>query len=165
MSRDYFVVTDFVGFIVNKGVFVAGALDPWGLTDKQSRFAQAIADGKTQIEAYRLAYNTENMTRKTIDEAASKAIKHPKIAARIDTLRKTVAFIATRKMAESVIWTRQMSIDGLASIFTDESAPHSARVAALKEINAMHGFNDGIKLNIGGQKDNPIVIAPDEAGL
>jgi len=144
---------------------VARVLDPWGLTDKQSRFAQAIADGKAQTEAYISVYNTENMARKTIHENASRLMANSKVAARIDTLRKTVAFIATQRMAESVIWTRQMSIDGLASIFTDESAPHSARVAALKEINAMHGFNDGIKLNIGGQKDNPIVIAPDEAGL
>ena len=165
MSSVCFVVTDFIGFIINKGVFVAGALDPWGLTERQAKFVQGVADGKTQIEAYRLAYNTQNMARKSIDQNASRLMNNAKIKSRLETLQKTVAFIATRKMAESVIWTRQMSIDGLASIFTDESAPHSARVAALKEINAMHGFNDGIKLNIGGQKDNPIVIAPDEAGL
>jgi hypothetical protein len=36
---------------------------------------------------------------------------------------------------------------------------------ALKELNAMYGFNEATKINIGGQKDNPIIVAPDERDL
>jgi hypothetical protein len=141
------------------------AVNAAGLTDKQEKFAQHVAEGKSQHEAYKTAYNCKTMSRKCIDENASRLMANSKVSARVSQLKRIVDFVATQRMAESVIWTRQMSIDGLCSIFKDPEAPHSARVAALKEINAMHGYNEATKINLGGQKDNPILIAPDEANL
>jgi hypothetical protein len=141
------------------------AVNAAGLTDKQEKFAQHVAEGKSQHEAYKLSYNCKTVSKKSIDETASKLMANPKVRSRVEQLRRIVGFIAEQKMAESVIWTRQMSIDGLCSIFKDPEAPHSARVAALKEINAMHGYNEATKINLGGQKDNPIIVAPDERDL
>ena len=36
------------------------------LTSKQEKFAQTIASGKSQSEAYRMAYNADNMKEETI---------------------------------------------------------------------------------------------------
>ena len=54
-----------------------------GLTVKQNEFVAEIAEGASQTSAYRSAYNTQNMSQKTIWEEASRLRSHPKVAARI----------------------------------------------------------------------------------
>ena len=54
-----------------------------GLTGKQNEFVAEIAEGASQTSAYRSAYNTQNMSQKTIWEEASRLRRHPKVAARI----------------------------------------------------------------------------------
>ena len=138
---------------------------PQGLTHKQEQFCQNIISGMTQHDAYKNAYDAKNMSNKSIDENASKIMKNAKVAPRIAELKTLATFIATQKTSQELIWTREMSIKALLSIYEDNTAPSSARVSAVKEINAMHGYNEPIKVNLGGQKDNPILIAPDEFGL
>ena len=53
------------------------------LTSKQSNFVAAFIDGSSQSAAYSMAYQTENMSQKTIWEESSRLRKHPKVAARI----------------------------------------------------------------------------------
>ena len=53
------------------------------LTVKQNEFVIEIAGGASQALAYRSAYNTQNMSQKTIWEEASRLRRHPKVAARI----------------------------------------------------------------------------------
>jgi hypothetical protein len=131
---------------------------PQGLTAKQEQFCQNIISGMSQYDAYVIAYNAKNMSRKTVDETASKMMKNPKISPRIRELKELATFMATQKTSQELIWTREMSIKALAGIYKDPNAPHSAKVSAVKEINAMHGYNEAIKLNLGGQKDNPILL-------
>ena len=57
-----------------------------GLTVKQNEFVAEIAEGASQTSAYRSAYNTQNMSQKTIWEEASRLRSHPKVAARIEEL-------------------------------------------------------------------------------
>ena len=57
-----------------------------GLTAKQSRFAELLAEGMTNSEAYRLAYGAENMKPATVHNEACKAAQHPKISARVTEL-------------------------------------------------------------------------------
>ena len=64
---------------------------PIRLTAKQEKFAQAIVDGHSQSEAYKLAYDTTNMLRATIHNSAYKLMHHGEIAARIAELRAPVA--------------------------------------------------------------------------
>ena len=54
-----------------------------GLTVKQNEFVAEIAGGASQTLAYRSAYNTQNMSQKTVWEEASRLRRHPKVAARI----------------------------------------------------------------------------------
>ena len=53
------------------------------LTMKQLKYADAVSEGNSQSNAYRGAYDTSKMSRKTIWEAASRLRKNPKVAARI----------------------------------------------------------------------------------
>ena len=53
------------------------------LTQKQLKFAHAVSQGNSQSSAYRGAYDTLQMSPKTIWEASSRLRKNPKVAARI----------------------------------------------------------------------------------
>lgn len=57
------------------------------LTDKQKLFAESIAAGATQAEAYKAAYNTSGSAENTIAANASKEAKKPEIAAYIEKLK------------------------------------------------------------------------------
>ena len=79
------------------------------LTYKQEKFAQAIVDGYSQSEAYKVAYATTNMLPATIHNSAYKLMHHGEIAARISEARQVVAsgLTATR------IWTAGKLVDEL----------------------------------------------------
>jgi len=63
-----------------------------GLTPKQERFATEVASGKTQGDAYRLAFNVRPDTlAATVLRSASKLMADPTISTRVDELRVPVA--------------------------------------------------------------------------
>jgi hypothetical protein len=49
-------------------------------------------------------------------------------------------------LANRVLWTREMSVKALVQTFKESSG--SVKVAAVKELNAMHGYNEPSKLQI-----------------
>jgi len=59
------------------------------LTLKQERFVNALLETGNQYEAYCRAYECENMSRSAIDVEASKLVRHPKIAQRLDRFRES----------------------------------------------------------------------------
>lgn len=61
-----------------------------GLTPKQEKFCQGIVKGLSQADAYRDAYNCENMSDDAIYVNACKLAKDTKIMLRVDELRRTV---------------------------------------------------------------------------
>jgi phage terminase small subunit len=114
------------------------------LTAKQEAFCQGIADGLTQADAYRRAYNAEKMADNTIHVKASELMADGKIAARVAEMRNA--------LAQAMIWRREDSVAVLAKIARDDpEAPHSSIVSAVKELNAMHGFNEPMKVDVGLQ--------------
>lgn len=58
------------------------------LTIKQDKYAQGLFTGLSQREAYKEAYNCENMTDKSIDELACRAANSIKIMSRIACLKQ-----------------------------------------------------------------------------
>lgn len=62
-------------------------LNSHGLTKKQEAFARAVITQDNYSDAYRLAYDAENMTPKTVNEEASRLVSDHKIATRIAELR------------------------------------------------------------------------------
>lgn len=110
------------------------------LTAKQEAFAQGIADGLDQASAYRAAYDAENMSDPAIYVEASRIMDNPKVALRVKELKDA--------LAEKVLWTREMSVKALVQTFKTSSG--SVKVAAVKELNAMHGYNEPSKLHVEG---------------
>ena len=108
------------------------------LTAKQEAFAQAIASGKTQADAYRSAYDAETMKDATVWSKASVLMADGKVAARVEELRKG--------LEKKELWTREMSVKALIGAYKDGNP--TAKIAAVKELNAMHGFNAPTQLSV-----------------
>ena len=79
------------------------------LTVKQEIFVQRLLEGNTQAEAYRFAYNCENMKDKTIIEKASKLMAQSNIRARYEELMnelKQKMFYTVEKANEDLEWIK-----------------------------------------------------------
>jgi phage terminase small subunit len=111
------------------------------LTAKQEAFCQGIADGLGQADAYRRAYDAEGMKDNSIYPKASELMKNGKVSARIAELRAGVQ--------EKQLWSREMSVKALVQAFREGSG--AVKVSAVKELNAMHGYNEPAKLAINAQ--------------
>jgi len=61
------------------------------LTPKQEAFAQGVASGKTQADAYRASFSASKMKAETIQQAASRLMADSKVSARVAELRKPIA--------------------------------------------------------------------------
>ena len=116
------------------------------LTAKQEAFCQGIADGLGQAEAYRAAYDADRMKDSTIYPLASKLMKNSKITARIAELKSA--------LEAKQLWTREMSVKGLVTAYkvANKAANASGMTGAIKELNAMHGYNEPAKLNVKVQE-------------
>jgi len=60
------------------------------LTAKQEKFARLVAEGNTQADAYREAYNALKMADKTVWERASFEASKDKVRTRIEELKKEI---------------------------------------------------------------------------
>ena len=126
------------------------------LTAKQEAFAQAVADGMTQADAYRKAYDAGKMKPETVQNKAHVLMKNGEVAARVKTLRAS--------LQEKALWTRQDSVVALAEIARGGNKPAEV-TAAIKELNAMHGFNAPTKHELAVQFPRTIqVVAGRSAG-
>jgi phage terminase small subunit len=115
------------------------------LTPKQERFAQEVASGKSQAEAYRTAFNVKPTTKPETSQAnASKLMSNTDVSTRVAELRAAAA--------ERVVWTMADSLDVLSTIAKglDSDAKPSDKVNAVKAINAMIGLDAPSKLNLTG---------------
>lgn len=121
------------------------------LTAKQELFAQCIADGMGQADAYRTAYDAEGMADSTIYPKASRMLNEGKVRARVDELKAMVV--------EKQLWTREMSVKGLIQAYriAQDAKTSTGMTAAVKELNVMHGFNEPTKLSITGNMVTRIV--------
>ena len=122
------------------------------LTPKQERFAQEVASGKSQTEAYRIAFNVRPTTKpESVQVSACKLMGEPKVTQRVQELREAAT--------ERLVWTIQDSLDVLASIAKgkDEDAKPSDKVNAVKAINAMYGIDAPSKVNVNGNLVHQIV--------
>lgn len=113
------------------------------LTQKQENFCQAIASGMNASDAYRAAFDTVNATPKTINEHASRKMANAKVKARILELKE--------EMAAKALWTREDSVRALRESIEENG---SVKVSAVKELNAMHGYNAPKKIEHSGTITN-----------
>lgn len=110
------------------------ATNTHGLTEMQEAFCHEYLKTRIASDAYRAVYSTENMSPKTVNEAASRLLSSSKISARLDALR-------SEQGARRRVDLEYLS-DELAAAAIDAAADgnHSARVAALVNLGKLHGI-------------------------
>ena len=112
------------------------------LTAKQEAFAQAIADGKNQSDAYRSAYSAGKMKAETVQNSSYKLVLNGEVTARVKELKQ--------ELANKSLWTREQSVAVLAGVVEAMDAKHSDKINAVKVLNDMQGFNAPTKVDIAG---------------
>lgn len=110
---------------------------------KPEAFCQAYVAAGNASEAYRRAYQAAGMKPSTIHRRAKELMDDSKITARIAELREA--------MAKTVTWTRNDSARALIAIVHGDDANPAAKIAAVKELNAMYGFNAPEKVALDSQ--------------
>lgn len=109
------------------------------MTPKQEAFCRAYLEKGNATEAYRLAYNAENMAQTTVTPKASKLLSQDNIRARLQELRGA--------LVKASLWSRQQSVITLAGIASSQESKASDKIAAVKELNVLHGYNVPVKNN------------------
>lgn len=108
------------------------------LTPKQDKFCQLVADGMTQADAYRTAYNCKTQKTSQI-ENASRLMSDSNISARVSELKEM--------LVNKALWSKEDSINKLKEALEMSDKPNEI-VMVIKELNAMHGFNAPIKQDV-----------------
>ena len=106
------------------------------LTPKQEKFAQCIADGMSQADAYRESFRVRPNTKpESIYVEASKLMANPNVSQRVSDLKGM--------LTERALWSREDSVRVLADIANgvDEEARPGDKVNAVKALNTMHGWD------------------------
>lgn len=135
-----------------------------GLTPKQEEFAVAVANSLTLSDAYKKAYNAENMKAAHIYTAASQLMSNPKVARRVADL---IEFKTQKSMMADVKRVRQHVFDRLMMESINEQSSPNARIKALELLGKIRGIdmfvnggsNGGLMEGEGGEENNPDAAA------
>lgn len=104
------------------------------LTPRQEKFAEAIAIGANQSDAYRMAYPVSMAWKAaSVHNKASAMAKNGDVLARVEKLKEQTVALS--------IWRRQQSIEVLSEIALDQSMKPNDRITAVDKLNVMHGYN------------------------
>lgn len=115
-----------------------------GLTPQQEHFAQMVASGKSQSDAYRDAYDVKPRTKpSTVWEAASRIAADSKVSARIEELKKELEGKALITREE--LLHKQLDVAREAR----EDGNYSASTSALKAASSMLGYDQPKVVNVG----------------
>lgn len=119
-----------------------------GLTSQQEKFAEGVANGKSQAEAYRAAYpKSQKWKPETLWSKASEMMSHRKVSERVAEIRA--------ELAKKSLWTREQSVKVLAEIAM-AAEKDADRVRATAELNKMHGFEAPQKIEHSGTINWPV---------
>ena len=99
------------------------------LTPKQAHFARCVAQGMTQADAYREAYDPKQSTAATIHTLASRVMSRVEVRARVEALikaRERAVVASALSDRDKVLGKLRLWIDG-----TEETDSNRIRVAEL----------------------------------
>ena len=116
-------------------------------TPAQEQFAQLVASGKSQSEAYRTAYPKAKAWK---DEAVwTRASRlFAKVLPRVDAIRA--------ELAERGLWAKSQSVKELVAMVQDPEVRAADRIKAICELNRLHGYYAPEKHEHSGSA--PIVV-------
>lgn len=116
------------------------------LTIKQEKFVQGLIRGLSQRQAYKEAYNANNMMEETIDKEACLLFNSPKISERYNELVKELEDKSIMTAKERMKWLsdvvkgniKQISYSGNGETYENE-AYISDKLKAIDTLNKMSG--------------------------
>jgi phage terminase small subunit len=124
-----------------------------GLTPKREKFAQGVASGMTQADAYRAAFDASKSKPETVQSHASRVMANDKVATRVDALRKK----ATERHLLTVEDILRELEEARVMAATGERPQVSAMVAASMGKAKVLGLASD-KVIHSGDANNPIVV-------
>ncbi|MGL5190864.1 MAG: terminase small subunit [Cetobacterium sp.] len=123
------------------------------LTTKQETFVRELVSGKSQRQAYKVAYGCETWKDASIDRKACEMFANVKIKARYDEL--------IAECNKKTLWTRERAINELVEMLRDskDDKNYQARYNSIRELNTIVGLypkeTKEVELNINKpDKDN-----------
>jgi phage terminase small subunit len=133
-------------------------LATYNLTPKQERFAQEYIKTGNASQAYRIAYDTENMKPATINRKAAELTDNGKIAARIGELQA--------KTEQQTIMSVVRRKERLSEIAEDKKRRDN--IQAIAELNKMEHVYDTAshtQVNIDNRRIEHVEVVLDPRGL
>jgi phage terminase small subunit len=121
-----------------------------GLTVKQEAFAQSLAEGATNSEAYRAAYNADGMAAAVVHTEACKLAQHPKVAMRVEDLlrEKQAKHRLSAVKAEDRIWRQVWGV------LEADATPAAVKVSAAALAAKLAGMvTDKVQIEAGSVAD------------
>ena len=112
------------------------------LTIKEEIFVKRRIEGYSQTEAYRFAFNCENMKDKTVTEKASKLMAKDNVRARYEELMnelKEKAFYTVEKANNDLEWLKLQAKDDIENRGLKQ-ANANAYLGAVKEQISLNGI-------------------------
>ena len=114
------------------------------LTPQQHVFVQGILNGKTQIQAYRDAYNVRTENDSTIAVSANRLMKNPKITALLGSFEESLK----EKIIEDAVRTRRFVMERLHDRVTNAKT-ESVELKALELMGKAVGmFTDRVEQTV-----------------
>lgn len=124
-----------------------------GLTPKRERFAREVALGKTQAEAYRIAFSAAGMKPGTVQQEASRLMANPQVSARVAELTERAA-----ERAEITLESHLRDLMTLRNLAAKEKQMAAAITAEIARGKAA-GVVAPDKRELTGQGGGPIAMA------
>lgn len=121
------------------------------LTAKQELFAQLVAQGKTQADAYREAYDAKRMKPQVLWVTASQLAANPKVAIRVEELRAEAAKACVVTMEEHMNILRKLR----------DQATEAKQYSAAIKAEELAGKVSGFYIERHERKDVPAFSQPD----
>ena len=127
------------------------------LTPKQERFAQLVAGGSSQVDAYREAFNS-NGKDSTVHSEGSRLMKDPKITARVDAL----IGLKERAIQRKAVSDRELVVGKLRHWVTDGIDPTTGDEPTNAQLAAAQLLGRTVALFSDKQVVEKVERSPDE---
>lgn len=112
-----------------------------GLTSQRARYAQLVASGLTQADAYRQAYpRSQKWTNASVAKKASELMADERVSGRVAELQKEVA--------KGAVATARDLAEGLTQIFLEAKEKDGNRriaIQAAEVLSKLLGYNAAVK--------------------
>ena len=123
------------------------------LTEKQREFCRLVVTGSTKAEAYRKAFNRNDMTMDAARQAGNRLSRKAHVSAFCDTLRHEADSEAVLSRQERMTMLSNMARQ------SERAGNVADAVRSIKELNLMDGAYEPEKLEVSGALGVGAVVA------